>query len=240
MPSRGRWSFAIACGVFAVGTGIAARADAGDVTLTLRDGRATIVARNASLQQILREWALRGATRFVNLERVANTPISLELKDMPERQALAILLRSVAGYIAAPRAVLNRSASQYDRILILPTSMASTAPAMPPRAVVPTPVIPDPTELANDEPDDTASPSPGGEQGPGPPGPQNPPVYVPPPSDTPTQAPGEDGAQEQQEEPTNPGVLPAPGITPGSTPGQFTSPAPGVLPPPPPVQQPRQ
>ncbi len=83
--------------------GNAARADAGDVTLTLRDGRATIVARNASLQQILREWALRGATRFVNLERVANTPISLEVKDMPERQALAILL------VRSPATSLHRA-----------------------------------------------------------------------------------------------------------------------------------
>jgi hypothetical protein len=236
MSSRRRWSFAIACAVFAAGAGIAATADAGDVTLTLRDGRATIVARSVSLQQVLREWALRGGTRFVNLERVANTPITIELKDMPERQALAILLRSVAGYIAAPRAVANRSASLYDRILILPTSMASPNPAMPPRAVtLPSPVIPDPTELANDEADVAASP--GGE--PGPPGPQNPPVFVPP-SDGAAPTPADDSAQEQQAEPANPGVLPSPGITPGSTPGQFTSPAPGVLPPPPPVQQPRQ
>ena len=46
---------------------------------------------------------------------------------MPERQALDIILRNVAGYMAAPRlASSTPGASGYDRILILPTSSVAT------------------------------------------------------------------------------------------------------------------
>src|SRR5262249_47290832 len=76
---------------------------AADVTVTLADGRATIVARNATLRQILAEWGRVGGTRIVNLERVGGAPDTFELRNVPEGKALATLLRSVAGYIAAPR-----------------------------------------------------------------------------------------------------------------------------------------
>ena len=99
-----------------------------DVTVSLADGRATVVARNATLRQVLAEWARVGGTRIVNLERVAGAPDSFELRNVPEAKALATLLRSVAGYIAAPRPAASRGASIYDRILILPTSVASAHP----------------------------------------------------------------------------------------------------------------
>src|SRR4249919_1746127 len=105
-----------------------------DVTVSLADGRATVVARNATLRQVLAEWARVGGTRIVNLERVAGAPDSFELRNVPEAKALATLLRSVAGYIAAPRSAASRGASIYDRILILPTSVASAAPMGPLRA----------------------------------------------------------------------------------------------------------
>ena len=68
-----------------------------DVTVSLADGRATIVARNATLRQVLAEWARVGGTRIVNLERVAGAPDNFELRNVPEAKALATLLRSVAG-----------------------------------------------------------------------------------------------------------------------------------------------
>src|SRR5262245_6235930 len=104
-------------------------ASAGDVSVSIRDGRATVIAHGATVQQILAEWARQGQTRIVNLERVSGTPLTIELKNVPEAKALAIILRSVAGYIAAPRATYNTAASLYDRILILPTSVAVAAAA---------------------------------------------------------------------------------------------------------------
>jgi hypothetical protein len=210
-----------------------------DVSLELRDGRVTLSARQASIQQVLGEWARKGRTRIVNLERVAGPPLTLDLTDVPEQRALATLLRSVAGYIAAPRAAFIPGTSIYDRILILPTSTAAMAApaAARPRLPVAPPILPDPTELANGDGEDPNAT----DQQPADPQQRQPPVFVPP-----TAQPGmqeQDESGTQSESPANPGILPTPGITPGTAPGQFTTPTPAVLPPPPPAPtapQPRQ
>jgi hypothetical protein len=212
-----------------------------EVSLQLQNGRVTLVARRAAIQQVLGEWARKGRTRIVNLERVAGPPLTLELKDVPEQKALAILLRSVAGYIAAPRPVAMAGASVYDRILILPTSRPATTavPAARPRVAVAPPIMPDPTELANGEGEDPNAADEQQQQQPGDLQQRQPPVFMPN-GQPPTQE--QEDSDGQTEAPANPGVLTAPGITPGTAPGQFTSPTPGVLPPPPPpaTPQPRQ
>ena len=70
---------------------------------------------------------------------MTGTPLTLKLVNVPERQALDIILRSVAGYMAAPRlASATPGASAYDRIVILPTSAgAATAAANTPRTSTP-------------------------------------------------------------------------------------------------------
>src|SRR3954463_3407791 len=77
-----------------------------DVQVSLRNGRVTLVAKDATLRQILTEWARVGRLKIVNLERIPGGPLTLELRDVPEGEALDILLRSLSGYIAAPRATL--------------------------------------------------------------------------------------------------------------------------------------
>ena len=208
-----------------------------DVTVSLADGRATIVARNATLRQVLAEWARVGGTRIVNLERVAGAPDSFELRNVPEAKALATLLRSVAGYIAAPRPATSHGASVYDRILILPTSVASppmgplrAGPAPPPPPVYEP--APDPTALANDDSNE-ATPTTGapvypgnGQEGVAPGGP-------PPPMTTP-------GVTPYTPNPADPasaltGQPNAPPAQPNA--GQFVAPQPGVLPTPSQTQQ---
>jgi hypothetical protein len=114
----------------------AARAE---VRLSIADGRVTLKASGATLREILAEWAKVGQTRIVNLERVPGGPVTLELTDVPERAALDILLRSVSGYVAAPRATAVGNASQFDRILVLPTSAPPRAVAVPPPAFAASP-----------------------------------------------------------------------------------------------------
>ncbi len=97
------------------------------LSLEIRDGRVTLDAANVTVRQILAEWALVGDTTIVNGERVAGAPVTLTLVDMPEKQALEIVLRNVAGYMAAARADLSAGVSHFDRIMVLPTS---TAPAV--------------------------------------------------------------------------------------------------------------
>jgi hypothetical protein len=105
--------------------------------LAIANGRVTLVAKDVPLRQILSEWARVGQTRIVNGEKVTSTPLTLQLVDVPERQALEVLLRSVSGYLAAPRALQVAGVSQYDRIMIMPGTPgpAATVAGAPGRAV---------------------------------------------------------------------------------------------------------
>jgi hypothetical protein len=80
------------------------------------------------VRQILTEWARVGRTRIVNVERIAGAPITLKLDGVPEKQALDIILRTIPGYMALPRAAQVADASLYDSILIMPTTTAVAAP----------------------------------------------------------------------------------------------------------------
>jgi hypothetical protein len=114
----------------------AAAPAAADVRLTLTNGQVTLSASNATVPQILAEWARVGRTRIVNGERVTGAPITIELKDMPEAQALEIVLRSASGFVLAPRPV-GADGSTYDRIYVIPTSNAPRPPTVAPPAPPP-------------------------------------------------------------------------------------------------------
>lgn len=114
----------------AVGVSLAAgSAAAGDLKLTMQNGRVTIVADNVPLRQILQEWARVGQTKIVNAEKMAGPNVTLQLLDASEKDALDVLLRTASGYIAAPRPVPVANASFYDRVTIMATSRAPAATA---------------------------------------------------------------------------------------------------------------
>src|SRR6478736_1475761 len=109
------------------------------VTVTIANGNVSISAEDATVRQILTEWARVGQTRIVNVDRIAGPPVSIELNNVPEAQALDTLLRAVSGYLAAPRAVVVPNASAYDRIFILATSTGTPArPGAAPGTASPT------------------------------------------------------------------------------------------------------
>ena len=110
----------------------ATSARAGDLRLTIANGRVTIVAQDVSLRQILDEWGRVGQTKVVGAERLIGPLVTLELYDVPEGRALESLLRSASGYIAKPRSG-TVGASLYDRILIMPTSRPPAMSASAPR-----------------------------------------------------------------------------------------------------------
>jgi hypothetical protein len=202
-------------------------AGAGELTLSFKDGRVTLKAVDTPLRQVLTEWARIGRTRIVGLEKLAGGPLTLELIDVPEKQALEILLRSVAGYLAAPRAMTPTSTmSHFDRLALLPTSVASAAPMAPPRPAVFTPAapppFPDPIQLANEESDENAPPPPPGTPVFNPNGDPalQPPVMRP-------QMPGE-----------GPNTTPVEGPPPTTPPGPLITDRPGILPVPQTPQQP--
>ena len=62
--------FGVAALLIAVSTASA------DVQVTMKDGRVSIVAKDATVRQILIEWARVGQTKIVNVERVPGGPVT--------------------------------------------------------------------------------------------------------------------------------------------------------------------
>lgn len=112
--------------------GSASLAAAGDLKLTLANGRATLIARDVPLRQILDEWARLGKTTIVNGDKLTGPPLTLQLVDRPEREVLDLLLRSASGYIVARREISLAGASQFDRVMILPVSRGPVGVASAP------------------------------------------------------------------------------------------------------------
>src|SRR4051794_31367701 len=84
--------------------GVTHPAVAQNVRLEFHDGKVSLNAQNASLRAILTEWGRLGGTQVVNMDRLSGPPVMLQLTDVPETQALDIILRGNAGYIAGQRA----------------------------------------------------------------------------------------------------------------------------------------
>ena len=115
---------------------------AAGVKLVIQGGKVTLDAQDATVHQILTEWSRVGKTRIVNLEGVNTGPLTITLEDVPEKMALDTILRSVPGYLAAPRAVYTADASLYDRILIMPTTTTVAARTQTPATSTPAPFPP--------------------------------------------------------------------------------------------------
>ena len=105
------------------------------LALQIAAGRVTLRAENVPLRTILTEWARLGGAKILNGDRVVGAPVTIDLENVPERQALDILLRGVSGYMLAARTPGTTGASMYDRIMILPTS---AVPRTPPATAGPT------------------------------------------------------------------------------------------------------
>jgi hypothetical protein len=155
--------------ILAVAACLAAASTASaEVQLTMQNGRVSLVAKDATVRQILTEWARVGQTKIVNVERVPGGPITLELNNVTEAQALDVLLRALSGYITAPRPVDVANLSHFDRIIIMPT-LAAARPATlsaPPPVFQQTPQFtPPPADDDDDKPAPNV-PVPGAPRGP--------------------------------------------------------------------------
>jgi hypothetical protein len=119
---------------------------AADVTLRIEGGRVWLVAKDATVGQILGEWSRIGQTRVVNGDRVPGGRVTLQLENVSEEDALDVLLRSAAGFMGVRRTTPLAASSEFDQILILPTSRtpAATASASPRPVAAPAPVFPQP------------------------------------------------------------------------------------------------
>jgi hypothetical protein len=219
-----------------------AAATAGELRMEFKDGYVSISAADVPLRQVLTEWARLGRTRVVNGEKLGGV-LTLELTNVPEKQALEIILRTVPGYLAAQRATAVPGGSQFDRIVVMPGTVAppthSVASAPPPPPPMPPPApamvedqdqpVQEPPERAEQaEQPEQAEPTDQDQQ------PQPIPQTLPQPGfqPVPPNPPG----------PNNPGTAPQPsGPVPTPGHGAIVSPTPGQLPaPPPPKPQDQQ
>jgi hypothetical protein len=136
-----------------------------DVQITMQDGKVSVIAKDATLRQIMAEWARVGQTKIVNVDRIPGGPMTLELKNLPEDQALEILMRPLSGYMAAPRALRAATLSKFDRILVMPTvaaaRQAATATSAPPAPVFQPPPTFQPQPAQPDDNDDPPQAQPG-------------------------------------------------------------------------------
>ena len=98
-------------------------AAAQNLKVSFHDGRVSVEATAVPVRAILTEWGKVGGTKIVGAERISGAPLTVKLIDVTEAQALETILRSVAGYMAAPRNA-GVGASMYDRILVMATTSA--------------------------------------------------------------------------------------------------------------------
>lgn len=117
----------------------AAPATAGELEMAFGAGRVTVVATDVPLAAILDEWARLGGTQFVDADALAAPPVSVRMVDVPEREALRVLLRPAGGYVASSRPDPQTGASTFDRVLIL---AARRSPAPAPPVAAPSPLVP--------------------------------------------------------------------------------------------------
>ena len=111
----------IAC-AFSFSTPRGAFAD--DFWMLFQNRRITVTARGMTVSQILDRWSKIGGTVVLNGAAVQSGPVTLQLTDVSERDALDILLRGVGGYIVVDRDDDSTGASSIGKILILPKSAA--------------------------------------------------------------------------------------------------------------------
>ena len=110
---------------------------AGEIRIAIEGGRVTLSATETPLADVLAEWSRVGGTRFVGAETLGREPVTLRLVEADEADAIRLLLRSAAGYVAAPRRAGVAGAARYDRVTIL---AARRTPAPAPGHTAPAPV----------------------------------------------------------------------------------------------------
>lgn len=108
-----------------------------DVLVKFANGRVTVVARDATVREILAEWSRVGGSTFVDADKIpSNERLTIRLENQHELDAIDVLLRSVAGYMVSPAEGPATSVSTVSRVFILPTS--TPAPYVAPPSVAAT------------------------------------------------------------------------------------------------------
>ena len=79
----------------------------------------TVLADSVSLRTIIQEWARVGGVRLVDPQHVSLTPVSVDLRNLPEGAALKVLLRTVPGYLLQQRSVESGGPSAFEKLVVM-------------------------------------------------------------------------------------------------------------------------
>lgn len=109
-----------------------------DVVVTIRDGRASVTARNAAVTDVLAAWSQAGGTTILNGEALRESRLTVQLVDVPEEEALDVILRPASGYVARQRAAVGAGESRFDRVAIIARRAVSAGAPAP--APIPEPI----------------------------------------------------------------------------------------------------
>ncbi|HZI81899.1 MAG TPA: hypothetical protein VFD69_20410 [Vicinamibacterales bacterium] len=104
---------------------VAGDAAAQKLSLRIDKGLVTLDAENVTVDEVLARWIDTTGLNVVSKNGVgSDVPVSLHLEGVPEREALAVLLRDLSGYIMGQRRDPLTGIVTIDRLMILPQSAA--------------------------------------------------------------------------------------------------------------------
>ena len=110
----------------------ASSAAAQNLSLEIENGLVTLEADGVTIDEILACWtATTGLNVISKNGRGSDVPVTLRLNAVPERDALAMILRDLSGYIMGERRDPQSGVVSIDRLMILPDSAAQAPATMP-------------------------------------------------------------------------------------------------------------
>ncbi len=147
--------FTLATVLTPAGAAAQAPAPARALELSFNHGLVTLVAHGVTVPEIMSEWARKGGSKIVNAEKVVGGQVAYEFHDIPEAVVLQSVLRSAAGFIAAPRRPGGPvGASSIEQVVILAVSRPSANAVI----TMPTNPMPNPV-IIQGSPDDDIPPA---------------------------------------------------------------------------------
>jgi len=100
------------------------------VQLSIHDGRVWLKTERATIADILAEWARVGRTQIINSEALPAIPMTVDLQDVTELEALGVITRATGGFMTVSRNGADTDGaaalSQFSRVVILAAARRST------------------------------------------------------------------------------------------------------------------
>jgi hypothetical protein len=128
MNARAILVFSAVLGPLAVGDAAAQK-----LSLRIDQGVVTLDAEDVTVDEILARWAKITGMNIVSKNgEGSDIPVTLQFSAVPEREAMATLLRGLSGYIMGERRDPQTGIVTIDRLMILPQSAAQAPTAATP------------------------------------------------------------------------------------------------------------